>query len=153
MKPMRKRRPSQRDKRKPFADRVPRPVKRVAGRTTPPRVPANIRTAGVTLDADAKANIRRRLGMKLGKFAKSIERVTVRVEDVNGPRGGVDHRSNIKVVLTGLPSVVVQTRAPTANAAVNRALAGAERAVRRALRRRRTKPRTSLERKRRTRSI
>ena len=48
--------------------------------------------------------------MKLGKFATSIERVSVRVTDTNGPRGGVDQVCNVKVVLSGLPSVVVERR-------------------------------------------
>jgi hypothetical protein len=64
---------------------------------------------GVELDEDNRALIRRKLGMKLGKFAASIERITVRVTDANGPRGGVDHVCNVKVVLSGLPSVVVDT--------------------------------------------
>ncbi len=78
--------------------------------------------------------------MKLGKFAESIERVSVRVEDVNGPRGGVDQCVRVKVVLSGLPSVVFEAKDAAREAAVNAALAGIERAVRRSLTRRRTKP-------------
>jgi ribosome-associated translation inhibitor RaiA len=95
---------------------------------------------GVQLDQNHRAYIRRRLGVKLGKHAASIERVTVRVEDVNGPRGGVDRVCRIKVVLSGLPSALFQTQAATLEAAVNGALAGVERAVRRGLQRRRMKP-------------
>lgn len=143
----------QREKREPFTDRVPRQTKRSAGRTSAPLVPANIRVAGVTLDDDERTYIRRRLGMKLGKFADDIERVTVRVEDVNGPRGGVDTSCRIKVVLSGLPSVTVETRGVTLADTVNRALAGAERAVRRNVQRRRTKPLKTVPRKRATRSV
>jgi CBS domain-containing protein len=145
-------RASQHEKREPFTDRVPRPTKRSAGRTSAPLVPANIRVAGVTLDDDDRTYIRRRLGMKLGKFADNIERVTVRVEDVNGPRGGVDTSCRVKVVLSGLPSVTVETRGATLADTVNRALAGAERAVRRNVQRRRTKPLKTVARKRATRS-
>ena len=133
-------RASQHEKREPFADRVARPLKREAGTTTAPEVPANIRVAGVELDEDDRTYIRRRLGMKLGKFATSIERVTVRVRDVNGPRGGVDQACRIKVVLSGLPSVVVDHRAASLKAAISGALAGVERSVRRSLQRRRMKP-------------
>lgn len=139
----RTRRPPQTEKREPFTDRVPRPVKRAAGRTTAPLVPANIRAAGVELDPDDRAYIRERLGMKLGKFATVIERVSVRVEDVNGPRGGVDKACRIKVVLSGMPSVVVENQAASLRDAINGALAGAESTVRRAVGRRRTKPKKS----------
>jgi hypothetical protein len=127
-------------KRAPLADRVPRPAKTTAGRTFPPVTPANIRVDGVRLDEEDRAYIRRRLGEKLGKYADSIERVTVRVSDVNGPRGGVDLLCRIKVVLSGLPSVVVEHQAALLKPALTRTLAGAERAVRRTLQRRRTLP-------------
>jgi hypothetical protein len=96
--------------------------------------------AGVHLSADSRAGIRRKLGNKLGKFAASIERVSVRVKDVNGPRGGVDQLCRIKVVLSDLPSVVFSHQDASAKVAINGAIAGAERAVRKALRRRRMKP-------------
>jgi hypothetical protein len=127
-------------KRAPFADRVPRPVKRTAGRTAGPLTPANIRVDGVRLDDDDRALIRRKLGEKLGKHQRSIERVTVRVRDVNGPRGGVDVLCRIKVVLSGLPSVVVDRRAASVRPALTGALAGVERAVRRTVQRRRRRP-------------
>jgi CBS domain-containing protein/ribosome-associated translation inhibitor RaiA len=126
--------------RAPLAGRVPRPVKRTAGRTSAPETPANIRVIGLSLDQDDRAYIRRRLGEKLGKYADSIERVTVRLEDVNGPRGGVDQACRIKVVLSGLPSVVVERKAATLKPAVTGAVTAVERAVRRAVERRRTRP-------------
>ena len=128
------------EKREPFADRLPRPVKRTAGRTGAPQVPANIRVAGVGLDQEDRAYIRQRLGAKLGKYAKSIERVSVRVRDVNGPRGGVDQLCRIKVVLSGLPSVVMEHQAASLQPALTGALNGAERAVRRTVQRRRMRP-------------
>jgi hypothetical protein len=115
-------------------------LKREAGRTDAQRVPANIRVAGVELDQDDRAYIRQTLGMKLGKYATSIERVSVRMEDVNGPRGGVDQVCRIKVVLSGLPSVVFQSQAASLKDAINGALAGVGRAVRRRVQRRRMKP-------------
>jgi hypothetical protein len=127
-------------KRAPLADRVPRPAKRTAGRTAAPQTPANIRVAGVRLDDDDREYIRRKLGEKLGKYAPSIERVTVRVRDVNGPRGGVDIQCRIKVVLSKLPSVVAEHQAELLQPAFTRTLASAERAVRRTLQRRRSRP-------------
>lgn len=127
-------------RRAPLPGWVPRPVKRASGRavTSPP--PAHVRAIGVALSDDDRALIRRRLGLKLGKFATSIERVTVRLSDTNGPRGGVDQVCNVKVVLTGLPSVVIERRAVAQYAAIDGALRAMEQAVRRSVRRRRMKP-------------
>jgi hypothetical protein len=80
------------------------------------------------------------MGMSLGKFASSIERVTVRLSDVNGPKGGVDHRCLIKVVLSGLPSVVVERQDSALQRAVNAAIGAAAQSVRRSVQRRRLKP-------------
>ncbi len=126
-------------KRAAFAGRRPKPEKRKAGRAEPPNVPAHIREVAAELTPDDRTYIRRKLGMKLGKFANSIERVSVRVEDVNGPRGGVDQVCRIKATLSGLPSVVFEAQDESLRAAVDGALTGIERAVRGALGRRRTK--------------
>ena len=83
---------------------------------------------------------RKATGMKLGKFATSTERISVRVTDMNGPRGGVDQLCNVKVVLSGLPSVVVERRHAALHAAIDDALRATERAVRRSVGRRRMKP-------------
>jgi hypothetical protein len=115
-------------------------VKRTAGRTAALLTPANIRVDGVRLDDDDRAYIRRRLGEKLGKYASSIERVTVRVRDINGPKGGVDLRCRIKVVLSGLPSIVVEQQAAQLKPLLTRTLTGVEAAVRRTVQRRRMRP-------------
>jgi ribosome-associated translation inhibitor RaiA len=132
-------------KRAPLPGWLPKGSKGARGRAAAP--PAHLRVFGVELDPDDRAYIQRKLGMKLGKFASSIDRVSVRVEDVNGPRGGIDHECRIKVVLSGLPSVVLIERDASLAAAIDRALAGSERAVRRAVRRKRMK---GLKRARRT---
>ena len=103
-------------------------------------VTVHVRALGVEVGADERAYIRRKLGIKFDKFAPSVGRVSVRIADTNGPKGGVDKVCRIKVVLSGLPSIVVEQRDPTLAAAIDGALAGAERAVRRSLQRRRMKP-------------
>jgi ribosome-associated translation inhibitor RaiA len=128
------------DRRAPLPASVPRPVKRTSGRTDTLRTPAHVRVIGVELDETDRALIRKKLGTKLGTFATSIERVTVRMTDANGPRGGVDHVCSVKVVLSGLPSVVVERRDASPHAAIDLALRATEQAVRRSLSRRRMKP-------------
>ena len=99
-----------RQERLSFPAYIPRPAKRFSDRQSPFRVTAHVREKGVELDEDAREYIRRKLGVKLGKCAPSVERVSVRVFDVNGGRGGIDQRCLVKVVLSGLPSVVVERR-------------------------------------------
>jgi ribosome-associated translation inhibitor RaiA len=126
--------------REPLPAWIPRPVKPESGRTDPSRTPAHLRLIRVDLDDDEQAYVRRKLGMKLGKFATSIERISVRMTDMNGPRGGVDQVCNIKVVLSGLPSVVIERRHAALHAAIDKALRVTEQAVRKSVHRRRMKP-------------
>lgn len=105
------------------------------------RTPANIRIDGVRLNDDDRAYIRRRLGKLIARHSRAVERVTVRVRDVNGPRGGVDIVCRIKVVLRRLPSIVVEHRAAHLRSSLNQAFTAAERTVSRGLDRRRTRPR------------
>jgi ribosome-associated translation inhibitor RaiA len=127
-------------RRAPLPASIPRPVKRTSTRHTPDRVTAHVRVFGTSLNDGQRAQVRQKLGTKLGKFASSIERVSVRVSDVNGPRGGVDQRCRVKVVLSRLPSVVVERRHSSPKAAIDAALRATEESVRRIVGRRRMKP-------------
>jgi CBS domain-containing protein/ribosome-associated translation inhibitor RaiA len=124
-------------RREPMAASVPRPLKTSSGHTAAAQTPAFIRGVGIALHAADREYLRRKLGRRLGKFAPSIERVSVRIEDVNGPRGGIDKRCRIKIVLSGLPSVLIEDQHPDLQAAMDRALDRSARAVKRALQRRR----------------
>jgi ribosome-associated translation inhibitor RaiA len=103
-------------------------------------VSVHLRVLGVELDPDERSRLRRKAALKLRKSAAAIGRVSVRVADANGPRGGVDQVCRINVVLIGLPPVVVEERDSSLEAAIDAALMAAERAVRRSVQRRRMKP-------------
>jgi hypothetical protein len=109
-----------------------------------PKMPIHIRAARERFGADASDFVQRKLCKKLARFGNSIERVSVRVKDVNGPRGGVDQLCQIKVVMRGQPSVIFESRDSSLNAAVDVALSGVQRAVRRTTARRRAKPLRSI---------
>src|SRR5215470_12652432 len=99
---------------------LPRRLKLARDRTRDRPIPAHIRVIGAQLDADDRDAIASKLGRQLGKFASSIERTTVRLSDANGPKGGHDQVVRVKVVLRGLPSVVVEQRDAAFQTAVNR---------------------------------
>ena len=105
-----------------------------------PVIPTYLRLQGVALEDKARERIRKKVRTRFAKFAATIERVSVRVEDVNGPRGGVDQLCRIKVVLSRFPSVVLERRGTTLEEAVDGAIDGAVRTVRRQLQRRRMRP-------------
>lgn len=125
--------------RAPFPPYVPRALKRGPSRTPAKLVPAHIRVLGSNLTKDQRIRIREELGVKLGKFRDFIERASIRVKDVNGPRGGIDQVCRIKIVLRNLPSIVVERQDANLLAAIGGCLAGVERTVRRKLERRRVR--------------
>lgn len=116
-----------------FPRKLGRPVKRAAGRGGISTTPVHVRATGTPIAPELDEYARTKLARRLGKFAPAIERVSVRFTDVNGPRGGIDIVSRIKVVLRRLASVVVEERGGDAREAFDLASHVAERAVRRSL--------------------
>lgn len=113
-----------------FAGRVGKAGKATRGRTVREVTPIAIRGA-VDLPAPFVARIRRELAAKLGYAATLIERGTVRFEDVNGPKGGIDTVCRIKLVLSGRPSVQVEATAADPKVAFGRAVPALVRALER----------------------
>lgn len=138
------------DRRAPLGTRAPRARKSSAGATAGRETPLTVLTKDVAISPALRQHVAARLGRALGKFAPHVERVTVRFRDLNGPRGGNDKSCNVKVVLSRLPSVVVEEQAETERVAFDRVAARTERAVRSAidkerarLPRRKAKPRVA----------
>lgn len=86
----------------------------------------------------ATEHVRRRLGFALGRFADRVAKVHVTLEDVNGPRGGIDKRCSMRAVLRsgGEPLIAVDLDGSIA-VAIDRAAERLARRVARVLRRRR----------------
>jgi len=85
--------------------------------------------------------IDRRLHFALGRFGTAIDTVSVRVEDINGPRGGVDKHCRIVVKLraSGSNRIAIDDNDENLRAAVARASNRAGRTVARAIERKRRK--------------
>ena len=88
---------------------------------------------GIELSDDLKDYIRRRVHFSLGRFAGRIRFLSVRLADVNGPRGGVDKRCDIRVDVGLRQQVFVCERQANLHAAVAFAMERADRAVQRQL--------------------
>lgn len=112
---------------------APEAVSHVAsGMTADMRMRIAIRTGGIPSQLAALA--RRRLEYALGRFGTRIRSVTVRLADVNGPRGGVDKTCVIAVRLEPARRlIVIEDIDADAPVAIDRAADRAARAVARAL--------------------
>lgn len=80
-----------------------------------------------------RTHLKRRLGFALDKVAHRVASISVRLEDVNGPKGGLDKRCRIRVAGARGGVVVVEEYASDAYVAVDLAAARAGRAVLRSL--------------------
>lgn len=97
----------------------------------------NIQSHGFTATGALRAHVTRRLQLALGCCADSVSRATVRLSDVNGPRGGVDKRCQIQVRLTTLADVVIEDTEADLYVAIDRAAERAGRTTARHLARQR----------------
>ena len=96
-----------------------------------------IRARKIEVDEALRAHVDRRLRFALGRFGERIAKVTVRFEDANGARGGVDKQCHIEVALRPSGNVLVEDLDPDIRTVVDRAADRAARAVERDLQRRR----------------
>jgi hypothetical protein len=85
-----------------------------------------------------------RLAAAFRGLSSRVERVTVRFEDLNGPKGGVDTACRIQLRLSGEPPLVVEARAEDEARAFRVALPKLVAALDRQLSRRAVRPRKTV---------
>ncbi|MCE9584183.1 MAG: HPF/RaiA family ribosome-associated protein [Planctomycetes bacterium] len=94
-----------------------------------------LRSRGLPPGTDFREFVQLRLGTALARFSPRIEDVSVRLEDENGPKGGVDKSCRISVDLGRLGTVMAEDVDAVLEAAICRAAECAGRSVARALER------------------
>lgn len=92
-------------------------------------------------------HVKRRLGFALSSRYEHIERILVRLSDINGPRGGNDKCCHIQVILPQLADVVIEDTESNLYVAIDRAADRASRTVARRLARHRDKALRSMPQK------
>jgi ribosomal subunit interface protein len=76
--------------------------------------------SNVAMSEALRAHIEHKLELALERFRERIGGVTVRIMDVNGPRGGVDKRCRMMVEIPGQKPVVVEAWDADAYVAITR---------------------------------
>jgi len=87
------------------------------------------------LTSETRELAERRLLFALSRFDSKIERVSMVIADVNGPRGGIDKSCSVTVKLRRLPDVRVSSEHTGVEAAIGHAADRVGRAVARAIER------------------
>jgi hypothetical protein len=103
-----------------------------------------VHTRGLELRSSHRRAIRRILSNALGRFTRRVRTIRVWLEDVNGPRGGVDIRCRIEVHLRPRGSITVSALAVDEYAATAAAADRARELVDRRVKRVRTRRRGQL---------
>ncbi len=77
--------------------------------------------------------IKRRINFVISSRYDQIQRIIVRLSDINGPRGGIDKRCQIQISLPRLADIVVEDTESDLYVAIDRATDRAGRTVNRRL--------------------
>ncbi|HAO32984.1 MAG TPA: HPF/RaiA family ribosome-associated protein [Candidatus Competibacter sp.] len=104
----------------------------------------NIQARGFSLTKALRDHAERRLRFALGWADDRLRRISVRLSDENGPRGGEDKRCRIRIAFAGAPSVVIEDTETDVYVAIDRAADRAGRSVARRLERQRNQHRRLL---------
>ena len=89
----------------------------------------DIRARGVELDESLRSHVDRRLRFALTRFGRRLAHVHVLLQDVNGPRGGVDTLCKVRVELSPRGGIVIRDVSSDPFAAVSRAADRASRSI------------------------
>ena len=93
------------------------------------------RALGFTLTTSIEAHVESRLAHAIGPFENRLLGVTVRVDDVNAGRGGVDKRCSVVVTVPRRAAVMAEATHQDLYAAVDEAASRVRRSLKRALKR------------------
>lgn len=95
----------------------------------------DVQALGFELTPALRAHAERRLHFALGRADAQVSRLSVRLSDLNGPRGGEDKRCQLRIALTEGPEVVIEDTEADLYVAIDRAADRAGRTVTRRLER------------------
>jgi len=89
----------------------------------------HIQARNFSLTDALRSHAERRLRFALACCNDRIQRVVMRLSDINGPRGGADKRCHLQVTMAGLADVVIEDIEADLYVAIDRATDRAGRTV------------------------
>ena len=87
----------------------------------------DIQTRGFSLTHALLGYSQRRVLGAMAYISGHVNRVVIRLSDINGPRGGADKCCHIQVTLAGMPDVIVEDTEIDMYTAIDRAIDRARR--------------------------
>ena len=90
-----------------------------------------IHTRGFELTDGIKEHAERRMLYAFDWARYLMTRIVVRLDDINGPRGGRDKRCSVRIPLAGCPDLVIEDIQSDLYVAIDRSVERADRALRR----------------------
>ena len=88
-----------------------------------------IRARDFSLTEALQSHAERRLHFALSSFDEHVQRVVMRLSDINGPRGGADKRCQLQVILNGMPDIIIEDTEADLYVAIRRATDRARRTL------------------------
>jgi ribosome hibernation promoting factor len=89
----------------------------------------DIQARHFSLTKALRNHVERRLRFALSSGDDYIQKMVMRLSDINGPRGGRDKHCHLQVVLAGLPDIVIEDTQADLYVAINRAVERAGRTL------------------------
>ena len=96
-----------------------------------------IHTGKFSLTDSLRDYIERRLQFSLNWAHQNLQKVTLRLEDINGPKGGADKSCRVQIPIAGGKPVIIEEIQSDLYVAIDRAIDRAARALSRKLERKR----------------
>ena len=95
----------------------------------------DIQTRNFVLTEGLRSHVQRRLFFAMARFQGRVQRITVRLSDTNGPRGGLDKCCHLQIRVDGVPDIVVSSTEKDLYAAISGSAERAGQSLRRYLKR------------------
>jgi len=113
----------------------------VVGGEPPRGFHLDVRARGFNLTPGLQQHVVDHIAAKLVKHARVISSLTVRLQDVNGPKGGPDKRCSVDLLISGVGPIIIEETHHDAYAAIDAAGDRLIAAVHRELEQRRSRQR------------